>query len=72
MLDSGRVRQEHAEDTSQVISDYFVWLAGGVLAIIFVYVCVRVGSFAYFRTKLEYLKAGLKEMRKEEGDNNGV
>lgn len=31
-----------------------------------VYVCVRVGSFAYYRSKGEHFRSVLKELNKEE------
>lgn len=43
------------------------WLAAGILCIMFAYVLVRTASFAYFRTRLEYLRSVLRELRK---DNN--
>lgn len=57
------------EDT-EVVGDFIFWLAAGMLVLVFTYVAVRLGSFAYFRTKLEYLRAAMKEMRK--GDQNGL
>jgi hypothetical protein len=41
----------------------FLWL---ILLVVFAYLIVRAGSFAYFRTKMEYLRQMLKEMRREE------
>ena len=38
------------------------YIVGGFLIIIFAYAVVRVGSFAYFRTKLEYLRSVLKAL----------
>ncbi len=40
------------------------YLIAGVLFILFAYTVVRAGSFAYFRTKLEYLRSVLKEINK--------
>lgn len=45
-------------------------LFGGLLLIIFAYAIVRSVSFAYFRTKYEYLRRSMKEIRK--GDNDGT
>ena len=41
----------------------FLWL---LVLIVFAYLIVRAGSFAYFRTKMEYLRQMIKEMRGEE------
>lgn len=38
----------------------------GLLVLMFCYALARGVSFAYFRTKLEYLRAAMKEMRKGE------
>lgn len=46
------------------------WAAGALLLFIFAYVVVRIASFAYFRTKLEFLRSALTELRKEK-DRNG-
>lgn len=40
------------------------YIVAGIAIIIFAYVVVRAGSFAYFRTKLEYLRSVLKEINK--------
>lgn len=42
------------------------WLAGAILVIMFAYVFVRSVSFAYFRTRLEYLRSALRELRKDD------
>lgn len=42
------------------------WVLLGLVALIFAYAMVRVTSFAYFRTKLEHLRASMKELRKGE------
>jgi len=42
------------------------WVIGGILIIIFAYALVRSASFAYFRTKLSYLREAMKEMAKGE------
>lgn len=52
-----------------VVGDYFTYAIIIVLGIIVLYVAVRAGSIAYFRTKLEYLKHEIKEMNKGEKDN---
>jgi hypothetical protein len=42
------------------------WIAGAILVIIFVYLLVRTASFAYFRTKLDFLRSARKEeLRKD-------
>ena len=46
----------------------FVYLMSAALLIGFIYVAVRAASFAHFRTKLEYLRSVLKELRR--GSNN--
>lgn len=50
-------------DTTTIIS----YAVGAILSIIFFYVLTRAVSFAYFRTKLEYLRKSLKELN---GGNN--
>lgn len=52
------------------LSTSLSWLVGGVLLIIFAYVFVRAASHAFFRTKLEYLRSALREMKKER-DHHG-
>ena len=42
---------------------WVVWFLLGVLA---VYVIVRVGSFAFFRTKLEHFRSMLREIKRED------
>lgn len=46
-----------------------ILVVAGFLLIIFGYGVVRAGSFAYFRTKLEYLRSALRELRKENHHN---
>ena len=41
----------------------FVYLMSAFLLVGFIYVAVRAASFAHFRTKLEYLRSVLKELR---------
>jgi hypothetical protein len=43
--------------------EYLAWLAWGAFIVVVVYLAVRAGSFAYFRTKLEYLRSVLKETK---------
>jgi hypothetical protein len=38
--------------------------------IVFIYVAVRVGSFAFFRSRMEHFRRVLR-VAKEEGDGNG-
>lgn len=52
-----------------VISDYFFYTLLAFLAVVAVYVGVRAGSIAYFRTKLEYLRHEVKELKKGEKEN---
>lgn len=40
-------------------------VAVGLLVIVFGYVFVRSVSFAYFRTKLEYLREAMKELKEK-------
>lgn len=40
------------------------WALFGAAILVFAYVLTRSISFAYFRTKLEYLRAAMKEMTK--------
>lgn len=40
---------------------YAGWFAAAVVA---VYILVRVGSFAYFRTKLEHFRQTMRELNK--------
>jgi len=49
-----------------VFWEWFQYLVVLLLLIIFAYAVVRVGSFAYFRTKLEYLRKMLSAMKGEE------
>lgn len=51
-------------------ADKMTFIAGLLLLILAVYAAVRVGSFAYFRTKTEYLRSVLKVL-KGGGDRNG-
>ena len=51
------------------VADVIKWAVIGIVTIIFAYALVRSMSFAYFRTKLAYLRAAMKEMTK--GDGNG-
>ena len=60
---------EQKED-QPVVPDYITYTILVILGILVVYVAVRAGSIAYFRTKLEYLRHEMKEMRK--GDKDGV
>lgn len=39
--------------------------------IVVAYLVVRAASFAYFRTKLEYLRSVFKEIRGHNGSNHG-
>jgi hypothetical protein len=48
--------------------DALTWLVGALLIVIFAYAVVRSMSFAYFRSRLEHLRAVMKEMRKGETD----
>lgn len=49
--------------------DWLSWLAGAILLVVFVWVLIRTASVAYFRTKLEFLRSALRELRKENGKN---
>lgn len=53
------------------MSDFIYYSSWATGILLFVYLLVRVGSVAYFRTKYAYLKATVKEMRKGD-DDNGV
>lgn len=46
--------------------DLFSCVIIGLMVLIFAYALVRSISFAYFRTKLDYLRAAMKEMTKGE------
>jgi hypothetical protein len=48
--------------------DFFVWALYALAIFIFLYAVARGMSFAYFRTKLEYLRAAMKELKKGEHD----
>ena len=50
------------------VTELVYWVSAGLLTLLFAYALVRSVSFAYFRTKLEYLRKALKEMRKGEGN----
>ena len=52
------------------VPDYISYTLLIVLGITVLYVAVRAGSIAYFRTRLEYLKRELKEMKR--GEKDGV
>jgi hypothetical protein len=52
-------------EDSKVIGDVLMWFGVCLTIVVLAYVVVRVGSFAYFKTKLGYLRAAIKEMRKE-------
>lgn len=45
------------------------WVALAILVLMFGYILVRAMSVAYFKTRLEYLRSALKELRKEENRN---
>lgn len=45
------------------------WLAGGLLFIIFAWLVVRAASHAFFKTKLEYDKDSVRELRKEKNEH---
>ena len=34
--------------------DFFLYIAGGFVALVFIYIVPRLGSIAYFRSKAEY------------------
>lgn len=42
------------------------WGMAAVLAVMFSYVAVRAASFAYFRTRLEYVRSLLRELGKDD------
>lgn len=46
--------------------DAIEYVIGGIALIIFVYAIIRVGSFAYFRTKYEHLRRVMHDVRKQE------
>lgn len=48
------------------MADEIRWLVWFVLAVAAVYVLVRVGSFAYFRTKLDHFRRVLREIKRED------
>lgn len=45
------------------------YLAGAILLVILAYVLVRVASYAFFRTRLEYMRSVLRELNG--GHKNG-
>lgn len=49
--------------------DALSYVAGALLLLLLVYGVVRVGSFAYFRTKLAHMRSVLKELNG--GDRDG-
>jgi hypothetical protein len=49
---------------SMPIGELISWVAAGLLALLFAYALVRGVSFAYFRTRLEYLREAMKETKK--------
>lgn len=53
------------------VSVYFNYALAGLGLVVLAYVIVRVGSFAYFRTKYEHLKSVLRLLRQDGGDSNG-
>ena len=53
---------------ASAVQTSFMYLAVGLGAIILAYAIVRSASFAYFRTKLEYLRSVLKQL---DGGRNG-
>lgn len=46
------------------MADLAWWFVAALIFVVAVYMAVRSASAAYFRTKLEYLRASLKEMTK--------
>jgi hypothetical protein len=46
--------------TTEILAWVFIL---GVVTVILAYAVVRAASFAHFRTKLEYLRSVLKELR---------
>ena len=53
---------------ASAVQTSFMYLAIGLSAIVLAYAIVRSASFAYFRTKLEYLRSVLKQL---DGGSNG-
>ena len=53
---------------ASALGNSVTYLAIAGLLVFFAYVIVRTASFAYFRTKLEYLRSVLKELHGGERD----
>lgn len=55
-------------EMASAVQTGFMYLAVGFGIIVLAYAVVRSASFAYFRTKLEYLRSVLKQVN---GEHNG-
>lgn len=45
--------------------DFLMWVVGGILIIVAVYLIVRVASTAYFKTRLDFLQRENKTTNKK-------
>ena len=55
-------------EMASAVQTSFMYLAIGAGIVVLVYASARSASFAYFRTKLEYLRSVLKQL---DGGRNG-